>query len=338
MGIDTSIAQTLKVSDKDIAYDAAVKRVLSEKIILAWILKTCVHEYKDCDVLEIAEKYIESEPQISSVSILPNETNKSLIRGANTEDSSINEGTILYDIRFYATAPKSEGLMSLIINIEAQNDYYPGYSLITRGIYHCSRMISSQYNIDFSHAKYQEIKKVYSIWICRNPPKKRENTITRYRFREENIIGEVKEKEAYYDLATIIIVCLGENGDNRHSELLNLLDILLSQRIEPNIKKEILERDFDIKMSQKLESEVSEMCNLSKGLIEEGIAQGKLMGIAEGRLKGLTEGKLEGIAETQLESIKNIMETLGLTAKQAMEALKIDQEKQAVYLKIINTN
>ena len=31
MGIDTSIAQTLKVSDKDIAYDAAVKSVLSEK-------------------------------------------------------------------------------------------------------------------------------------------------------------------------------------------------------------------------------------------------------------------------------------------------------------------
>ena len=32
-----------------------------------------------------------------------------------------------------------------MINVEAQNDFYPGYPLVKRGIYDCSRMISPQY-------------------------------------------------------------------------------------------------------------------------------------------------------------------------------------------------
>jgi len=34
---------------------------------------------------------------------------------------------------------------------------------------------------------YEKIEKVYSIWICMNPPKNRENTITRYRLVEERV-------------------------------------------------------------------------------------------------------------------------------------------------------
>ncbi len=44
------------------------------------------------------------------------------------------------------------------------------------------------------------------------------------------------------------------------------------------------------------------------------------------------EGERKGRTEEQLTSIRNLMETLQLTAQQAMEALKIPPEKQKVYI------
>ena len=60
--LKTTIAQGLHVTDDSAGYDAACKRVLSEKAILARIMKSCLEEYKDCDVNDIAEKYIEGQP------------------------------------------------------------------------------------------------------------------------------------------------------------------------------------------------------------------------------------------------------------------------------------
>ena len=57
MNEETTIAQGLRITDDSAGYDAACKRVLSEKSILARIMKACLEEYKDCDVNEIAEKY-----------------------------------------------------------------------------------------------------------------------------------------------------------------------------------------------------------------------------------------------------------------------------------------
>lgn len=55
-------------------------------------------------------------------------------------------------------------------------------------------MISSQYSVEFTDNHYEQVKKVYSIWICANPPKYRENTINRYVIQEENLVGEIMEK------------------------------------------------------------------------------------------------------------------------------------------------
>ena len=43
---------------------------------------------------------------------------------------------------------------------------------------------------------YGKLKKVYSVWICIKPPERKQNTITRYRLREENLVGTVKAKRA----------------------------------------------------------------------------------------------------------------------------------------------
>lgn len=55
MNADTTIAKNIRVADEKTSYNAACMWLLSEKIILAWIMKNCLEEYRDCDVEEIAE-------------------------------------------------------------------------------------------------------------------------------------------------------------------------------------------------------------------------------------------------------------------------------------------
>ena len=104
------------------------------------------------------------------------------------------EGTVRYDIRFLVSLSKEKAQIGLIVNVEAQNRFDPGYPLLKRGIYYCCRMISSQYGTEFTGADYGKLKKVYSIWICTTPPKNREHTITSYALAENNFVGQVKEE------------------------------------------------------------------------------------------------------------------------------------------------
>ena len=311
MRAESRLAKMISTAGEKAAYDNACKRLLANKIILAWIMKSCLEEYRDCGISEIASKYIEGEAQISEAAVHPDEEAESLqITGLNTEDSTINEGTVTYDIRFRAIMPDTGERISLIINVEAQNDFYPGYSIVKRNLYYCCRLVSSQYGTEFTNSHYEKIKKVYSIFICMNPPNYRKNTINQYSIQEENLIGEFGENVEYYDLLTGIIICLGDVDDER-SGILKLLEVLLSSERSTKEKKKILQEDFGIKMTQELESEVSEMCNLSEGVEQKGIAKGIIT------------------------SIRNLMESMGWSIEQAMDALQIPTEERNDYLNML---
>ena len=313
---ETMAAQAIETVGTDPRYDESVKRLLANKSILAVILKECVPEFKHCTTREIAEQYIEGEPQIGEVGIAPDETNRSgeVIHGLNTEDATLTEGSI----RFYASAPGEDGLIGLIINLEAQNRFNPGYPLLKRAIYYCSRMISAQYGAEFTKSEYGNIKKVYSIWICSNPPKDRRNTITQYSIREEQIVGEAKEEVKNYDLMSAVMICLGEETDRNYSGLLKFLEVLLSDEKTAAAKKTILQNEFNVPMTQTLETEVYQMCNLSQGAIEKGIQKGMQQGIQQ----GIGQGR----EEERIASVRNLMQNLHMTAEDAMKVLNIPQE------------
>lgn len=311
MRAESTLAKMISTAGEKAAYDNACKRLRANKIILAWIMKSCLEEYRDCGISEIASKYIEGEAQISEAAVYPDEEAESLqITGLNTEDSTINEGIVTYDIRFRAIVPGTGERISLIINVEAQNDFYPGYPIVKRNLYYCCRLVSSQYGTEFTNSHYEKIKKVYSIFICMNPPNYRKNTINQYSIQEENLIGEFGENVEYYDLLTGIIICLGDVEDEM-TGILKLLEVLLSSERSPKEKREILQEEFNIKMTQELEREVSEMCNLSEGVEQKGIA------------KGITA------------SIRNLMESMGWSIEQAMDALQIPTEERNGYLNML---
>lgn len=272
----TTLAQSIDIVAQKAQYDAACKKVLAEKIILAWIMKHTMKEYEAYDVWEIVERYIVGEAKVGETPVLPDETTALKVAGVGVEDSTVNEGTVTYDIQFRAVLPDTEEIVQMIINVEAQNDFYPGYPIIKRGIYYCARMISSQYGTVFTDSHYEKIQKVYSVWICMNPPKNRKNTITEYSLTEKNIIGKVKENEEFYDLITAVMICLGKGDEVEECSLLRLLDVLLSLDTTATKKKEVLENNFGIPMTKKMESEVEYMCNLSDGVEQKGIEKGKL--------------------------------------------------------------
>ena len=49
----------------------------------------------------------------------------------------------------------------------------------------------------------------------------------------------------------------------------------------------------------------------------------------------LEEARAEAKKETMLKSIRNLMETMNLTAQQAMDALKVPADKQKDYIALI---
>ena len=148
-----------------------------------------------------------------------------------------------------------------------------------------------------------------------NPPKNRENSITSYLISEKNLIGDVKETKSNYDLMTAVMICLGKN-ESTDTNVLKLLNVLLSTETDSEDKCQILEDDFKIKMTQTLESEVSLMCNLSKGVEEQGIQKGLEQGI---QAMIATLKKLQIPTETILIEI---CEKFGLTREDAEKYLK----------------
>lgn len=315
MEIDTTIAESIHATEQYVRYDAACKRVLSEKIILAWILKSCLKEYRDCSIKEIEGTYIEGTPQVGKISVLPDETNAPRIRGISSEDTSLTESSTTYDIRFQAFAPGTEEPIQMIINLEAQNEADPGYPLIKRGIFYCGRMITAQYGTEFTHSQYQKIKKVVSIWVCMAPKEERKNTITRYHLTEENLVGSVREKLEDYDLIDVVMLCLGGEDRERYSGVLKMLDVLLSPKTGEAEKRKILGDEFDIPMTKTLEREVHLMCNLSQGVLKTGIEKGR--------------------EDTLVGSIRSLMTNMGWTLEKAMEALDIPRADRPKYADLL---
>lgn len=322
----------LEVSRAKEIYDESCKNILANKIILAWIMKSCMKEYKDCSICDIADHYIEGTPEISQREVHRDEAPASdpgKIRGENTEDKAVNEGTVRYDIMFRAILPQGQEKVELIINIEAQKDFYPGYPLIKRGIYYGCRMISSQYGTIFTNSHYEKIQKVYSIWICFNPPEKRKNSINIYSVKEKNVVGKVKEKEADYDLLTAVMICLDsgkEEKEGNHqegteeSEILRLLEVLFSTERELKEKEKILENEYGITMTYEEKEEVEKMCNLSEYVWEKGLTYGELQNLVRMVLKKMRKDvSYEITAELFEEPVEKIRKIYEVAEKYAPE-------------------
>ena len=298
--------------------DEACKRILSFKIILAHILKACLEEFKNIDVNDIAEKYIEGKPLVSKESVHQDEGQK--ITGRNTEDNTVNEGLAKYDILFDVYFPETDNRIKMIINVEGQSIIKSLKNLLRRTRYYCARMISQQYGREFKKAEYEKINKVVSIWILFDPNAQMRNTIKRIHLTETDLVGSSPSLKEYYDTDEVILVCLGNEDDDNYSGLIKMLDVLFSEKIDVDTKKQMLEKEYGIKMTEEMEEEVLGMCDYSVGVYERGLAQG----IAQ------------GVESNLLENIKSVMKNLSISLERALEILNVPQSEYEKYKKLIN--
>ena len=310
MKVKTNLGQILDgVPADELKYNTTILKILSDKTILAWILKYTIDVYRDYAIEQIRE-CIEGVPEIHQQKVIPGETPEEIV-GMSEKELIFDEGETYFDIRFCAYAPNGE-LTKFIVNIEAQNDYYVGYDIVTRAIFYCARMISSQYGKEFTKSNYQDIRKVYSIWLCTSVPKKMEYTIARYKMSKSDIYGNVPDGE-YYDLLEAIIICLGdESNKSNGTKLHQLMSTLLSESMEPEQKKSVLKQEFKIDTSVELEGRLINMCNLADGIEAKGKAEGRAEGRAEELVALVKDGllKKEVAAERLSMSLEEFEELL----------------------------
>ena len=298
-----------------LAYDKAAKNVLSQKKILAYILKRTVPEFESVSLDDIANIYIEGTPEVSTVPVSKNKTNAVRhalerqdtleIKGTQNEDNSITEGSIVFDILFRAKAPATNEVITLIINVEAQKDEPKGYEILNRAIFYVSRLISSQKERDFENSSYNDIKRVYSIWVCMNME---ESSMSHVHLTKEDLIGSYEWK-GNLDLLNIIMLGLAKNLPEHDEtyELHRLLGALLSQELTIDEKLNIIGNEYDIPIEENFRKDVSVMCNLSQGIKEDGIAIGEAGLIMKMYKNGFTAEQIASATDKDIEEVKAII-------------------------------
>ena len=262
--MNTEIKNAVNAARGMAQYDENAKRLLGNKSILAHILTSTVEEFRGMNPADV-EGYIEGEPCISSVPVEPGLTNikqgGKRLAGLNSESVDVNEGVVRFDIVFYVRL--KDGVSQIIINIEAQKDAPSGYSILNRGIFYACRLISSQKERDFVNTNYDDIKCVYTIWICMNMP---ENSLDYYQLANRKVLGS-RTWEGKQDMINIVLIGLAKDlpmHDEKY-ELHRLLVALMSKQLTTSEKLNIIEKEYKIQVNDTLRKQFG---NMSRGILK----------------------------------------------------------------------
>lgn len=307
-------ASVLSTEEGKEKYDQTMLNVLSDKQVLAWILKRFVSEYEHLPLEEIETKYIEPETILVSKAGVSRDSSR--IKGLSEKDSTQMEGTIYYDIVFQAYYPGNEQeKIGLYINLEAQADYYPGYPLEMRGIYYGARRLTSQLKQINRETNYGCLQKVYSIWLCvGNVPAYESDTVTLYDISKNDIIGSVKRNKDFYDLINVVIIRLNDEAAPEDNTM-KMLQTLFSNQLSKQEKLHALE-ELGMRMNDSLEKGVGESMNLSDYV----------------ELKGIEQGRRDGI-RNMIELCQDLGTTEDNAKSQIIMRFRIPEEEAVKYIK-----
>ena len=321
--MNTEIANAVNAAGDKAQYDTRVKRLLAQKSILAHILVKTVDEFKGMKPEDVV-KYIEGEPSISVVPVEPGLANMEKtdatgqrIVGLNTENAEINEGLVRFDIIFYVRMPSVDdtknGLSQIIVNIEAQKDEPTEYKILNRAIFYVSRLISSQKERDFVNTNYDDIKQVFSIWICMNMD---DNSLSHIHLTKDEMLKPCNWK-GNLDLLNIVLIGI-TNEIPEHDEkyeMHRLIGALLSSELKEQEKLDIIEHEYNIPISQEFREDVRIMCNLSTGIEERATERATKKAtektsekfILNMYKKGYTLDQIADVAETGVDEVEAII-------------------------------
>ena len=315
--MNREIKNAVMTTDIEAQYDENAKRLLGNKYILAHILVASMDEFKGMNPKDVVS-YIEGEPIIGIVPVEPGMTNAvreekgQRVVGFNTENVEAHEGLVRFDIVFYVRM--RDGISQIIVNIEMQKDNPAKYKILNRAVFYVSRLISSQKERDFTKTNYDDIKRVFSIWICMGMD---EDSLDYVHLTNDRLLGD-HVWEGKMDLLNIVLIGMSKelSAQEGHHELHRLLGALLSAKLPVEEKLDILEMEYEIPMEEEEKEEVRVMCNLGEGIREKAEARGKAIGEARGEAKvilgmyrkGYSLEQIADVAEKSVEEVRGIVE------------------------------
>ena len=221
-------------------YDARCKRILSNRMVLAHLLRATMDEFANIEPEVIAARYIEGVPG--------QENHTPRIQGLRNERDNPNRNSSFYDVIFYALKPDTGETIPIIINVEAQADSKPGYDLANRGVFYLGCMIADQKDTVFQNDRYDDLRKVCSIWICTDPPKDCADSIECYTLDQHVILGQCPSH--HVDKIRLVIVYLSReadknsehNDDEKSLGIIPLLNVCLAKTVNKDRQNKVTEK------------------------------------------------------------------------------------------------
>lgn len=179
------------------------------------------------------------------------------------------------------------------------------YKILNRAIFYVSRLISSQKERDFVNTNYDDIKQVFSIWICMNMD---DNSLSHIHLTKDEMLKPYNWK-GNLDLLNIVLIGI-TNEIPEHDEkyeMHRLIGALLSSELKEQEKLDIIEHEYNIPISQEFREDVRIMCNLSTGIEERATEKTSEKFILNMYKKGYTLDQIADVAETGVDEVEAII-------------------------------
>ena len=120
-------------------------------------------------------------------------------------------------------------------------------------------------------------------------------------------------------MVSMMMICLGQ-PDHRQDDIIHLLSVLLSTKMDPDVKKEILEREYDIPMTIEMKKEAETMCGIGHAIARKNLEKGIEQGIEKGLEKGRMEEREANIVAMLKEKIP--METISRITHYSLDQIQ----------------
>ncbi len=133
--------------------------------------------------------------------------------------------------------------------------------LIGRSDVYSSTSIVHQYGIEYTNAEYDKIKHSYLVWL---------------------LLGQKETKIEYENMGhmhKVFIYISDEYEPNEPNEHLRFLSLLTNTKTEKYVKISILKEEYQ--MNDEVEKEVTDMCDVARGMCESVFKRGVQQGIEQ---------------------------------------------------------
>ncbi|WP_302574224.1 hypothetical protein [uncultured Acidaminococcus sp.] len=132
-------------------------------------------------------------------------------------------------------------------------------------------------------------------------------------------MGNAKYDKMNYDMVSMMMICLGQ-PDRRQEDIIHLLSVLLSTEMDPDVKKQILERDYNIPMTVEMKKEAETMCGIGHAIARKNLEKGLEQGLEQGLEKGMQKEREANIVAMLKEKIP--METISRITHYSLDQIQ----------------